>query len=82
MSPNEQRPLTDDEAVEAKRANLLHAKGDLAVGRREAPVEEPAPKKEHRKRLILGAALCAAAFIAVFVLIEMLAADISLASRP
>ncbi len=81
MSPNEQRPLTDDEAIEAKRANLLHAKGDLSVGRREAPVEDPARKKEHRKRLILGAALGVAALIAVFMLIEMLAADISLASR-
>ncbi len=71
----------DDDAVEAKRANLLHAKGDLAVGRREAPQGDSDEKRSRRKRIVWGAALGALALIAVFVLIAVLAADISLDSR-
>lgn len=77
MSENEQRSMTDEEAVEAKRANLLHAKGDLAVGRRETPEEDPVEEQGRKKRIIVGIVLCALALIAVFVLIEVLAADIS-----
>lgn len=78
MTEGEQRPTVEERSVEEKRANLLYAKGDLAVGRREAPQEDPTEKRAQRKRIVVGAVLCVVALIAVFALIEVLAADISL----
>ena len=78
MSETEKSQLSDDEAVEAKRANLLNAKGDLAVGRREAPVEDPEEAKARTRRIVISTALCGIILIAVFVVIKVLAADISL----
>lgn len=79
MSETEKsQPRSDDEAVEAKRANLLNAKGDLAVGRREAPAEDPEEAKARMRRIGIGLALCVVVLIAVFVVIKVLAADISL----
>lgn len=68
----------DDQAIEAKRANLLNAKGDLAVGRREAPVEDAEETRNRRKRAIVGTVLCAVILVAVFVLLKVFATDISL----
>lgn len=78
MSETEKSQLSDDEAIEAKRANLLNAKGDLAVGRRETPAEDPEEAKARTRRIIISTALCGVILIAVFVVIKVLAADISL----
>lgn len=79
MGENENNKQFDgDAAIEAKRANLLNAKGDLVVGRREEPVDDQAEVQARRKRAIVGTILCAIILIAVFVVLKVLATDISL----